>query len=48
MKLEEPSKINANKSQGVFKCRQEEFVNNLDNLFDNALQIMEIEEGKFF
>ncbi|GBN84778.1 hypothetical protein AVEN_26963-1 [Araneus ventricosus] len=43
---------NAKKLQDVFKRRQQEFVSNLDNLFDiahaDALQLMKIEEDRMF
>ncbi|GBN42059.1 hypothetical protein AVEN_218863-1 [Araneus ventricosus] len=43
---------NAKKLQGVFKRRQQEFISNLDNLFDiahaDALQLMKIEEDRIF
>ncbi|GBM63821.1 hypothetical protein AVEN_262707-1 [Araneus ventricosus] len=43
---------NAKKLQDVFKPRQQEFVSNLDNLFDiahaDALQLMKIEEDRMF
>ncbi|GBN77094.1 hypothetical protein AVEN_101508-1 [Araneus ventricosus] len=45
-------KKNAKKLQDVFKRRQQEFLSNLDNLFDiahaDALQLMKIEEGRMF
>ncbi|GBL91888.1 hypothetical protein AVEN_172798-1 [Araneus ventricosus] len=43
---------NAKKLQDVFKRRQQEFLSNLDNLFDiahaDALQLMKIEEDRLF
>ncbi|GBN65400.1 hypothetical protein AVEN_81554-1 [Araneus ventricosus] len=43
---------NAKKLQDVFKRRQQEFISNLDNLFDiahaYALQLMKIEEERMF
>ncbi|GBM63861.1 hypothetical protein AVEN_69873-1 [Araneus ventricosus] len=43
---------NAKKLQDVFKRRQQEFVSNLDNLFDiahsDALQLMKIEKDRMF
>ncbi|GBM14788.1 hypothetical protein AVEN_86046-1 [Araneus ventricosus] len=40
------------KLQDVFKRRQQEFISNLDNLFDiaqaDALQLMKIEEDRMF
>ncbi|GBO44032.1 hypothetical protein AVEN_162616-1 [Araneus ventricosus] len=43
---------NAKKLQDIFKRQQQEFVSNLDNLFDiaqaDALQLMKIEEGRMF
>lgn len=43
---------NAKKLQDVFERRQQEFVSNLDNLFDiahaDALQLMKIEEDRMF
>lgn len=45
-------KKNAQKTQNVFKQRRQEFVNNLDNLFDiahaDALQLMKINEDRIF
>ncbi|GBM37970.1 hypothetical protein AVEN_171160-1 [Araneus ventricosus] len=44
------SQENAKKLQDVFKWRQQEFLSNLDNLFDiahaDALQLMKIEEDR--
>ena len=43
---------NAQKIQSVFKQRRQEFVNNLDNLFDiahaDALQLIKIDEDRIF
>lgn len=43
---------NAQKTQNVFEQRRQEFVNNLDNLFDiahaDALQLMKINEDRIF
>ncbi|GBO27657.1 hypothetical protein AVEN_215867-1 [Araneus ventricosus] len=52
MKFGDTYKKNAKKLQDVFKRRQQEFVSNLNNLFDiahaDALQLMKIEEDRMF
>lgn len=42
---------NSKKIQDIYKRREEDFKNNLDNLFDihaDALELMKIEEDKIF
>ncbi|GBM31899.1 hypothetical protein AVEN_183297-1 [Araneus ventricosus] len=52
IKFGETYKKNAKKLQDVFNRRQQEFISNLDNLFDishaDALQLMKIEEDRMF